>query len=214
MGQGGFWKAWLGREKGATQCQISRIMSHGRWRQIYVWCWPLCPAHFFETPWTVACPADSPSKNFRRGCHSLLQGIFLTQGSKPGLLNCRQTFLPIWATREALTEMTISHRMANMAKTERSHLWTHQAATELEVALSCSLSYPSIRQFSRDTKPGLPQRPLFPKREGRVSSNSWKYLFTVYIILAYSWALILPNCTISQKKAETCQVKERGNLSS
>ena len=24
------------------------------------------------------------------GCHSLLQGIFLTQGSNPGLLNCRQ----------------------------------------------------------------------------------------------------------------------------
>ena len=25
------------------------------------------------------------------GCHFLLQGIFLTQGSKPGLLHCRQT---------------------------------------------------------------------------------------------------------------------------
>ena len=27
------------------------------------------------------------------GCHALLQGIFLTQGSNPGLLNCRQTLL-------------------------------------------------------------------------------------------------------------------------
>ena len=26
------------------------------------------------------------------GCHSLLQGIFLTQGLKPGLLHCRQIF--------------------------------------------------------------------------------------------------------------------------
>ena len=25
------------------------------------------------------------------GCHSLLQGSFLTQGSNPGLLHCRQT---------------------------------------------------------------------------------------------------------------------------
>ena len=25
-----------------------------------------------------------------QGCHSLLQGIFLTQGSNPGLLHCRQ----------------------------------------------------------------------------------------------------------------------------
>ena len=28
--------------------------------------------------------------NTRVGCHSLLQGIFLSQGSNPGLLHCRQ----------------------------------------------------------------------------------------------------------------------------
>ena len=33
---------------------------------------------------------DFPGKNTGEGCHSLLQGIFLTQGSKLGLLNCRQ----------------------------------------------------------------------------------------------------------------------------
>ena len=35
------------------------------------------------------CPWNSPVKNIRVGCHSLLQGIFLTQGSNPGLLHCR-----------------------------------------------------------------------------------------------------------------------------
>ena len=30
------------------------------------------------------------SKNTGVGCHSVLQGIFLTQGSNPGLLHCRQ----------------------------------------------------------------------------------------------------------------------------
>ena len=30
------------------------------------------------------CPWDSPGKNSGVGCHSLLQAIFLTQGSKPG----------------------------------------------------------------------------------------------------------------------------------
>ena len=34
------------------------------------------------------------------GSHSLLQGIFLTQGSNPGLLHCRW-ILTIWAAREA-----------------------------------------------------------------------------------------------------------------
>ena len=44
----------------------------------------------FATPWIVACwllsPWDSPGKNTGVGCHSLLQGIFLTQESNPYLL--------------------------------------------------------------------------------------------------------------------------------
>ena len=46
------------------------------------------------TPWTVAtrllCLWNSPGKHTGVGCHALLQGIFLTQGSNPGLLYCRQ----------------------------------------------------------------------------------------------------------------------------
>ena len=38
----------------------------------------------------LLCPWDSPGKNTRVGCHSLLQGIFPTQGSNLGLLHCRQ----------------------------------------------------------------------------------------------------------------------------
>ena len=34
---------------------------------------------------------ESPGKNTGVGSHSLLQGIFLTQGSNRGLLHCRQT---------------------------------------------------------------------------------------------------------------------------
>ena len=33
---------------------------------------------------------DSPGKNTGVGCHALLQEIFPTQGSNPGLLHCRQ----------------------------------------------------------------------------------------------------------------------------
>jgi len=76
----------------------------------------LSRAQLFATPWTVArqaslpiansqsllklmpiesvmssnhfilCPWDSPGKNTVVGCHFLLQGIFPTQGSNPGLL--------------------------------------------------------------------------------------------------------------------------------
>ena len=34
-------------------------------------------------------PGDFPGKNTGVGCHALLQGIFPTQGSNPGLLHCR-----------------------------------------------------------------------------------------------------------------------------
>ena len=52
----------------------------------------------FVTPWTVACQAplrnsplwNSLIRNTREGSHSLLQGIFLTQVSNPGLPLCRQ----------------------------------------------------------------------------------------------------------------------------
>ena len=48
----------------------------------------------FATPWTIA-HQSPPSMGFSRqdtgvGCHSLLQGTFLTQGSNPGLPHCRQ----------------------------------------------------------------------------------------------------------------------------
>ena len=39
-------------------------------------------------------PWDFPGKTTGVGCRFLLQGIFLTQGSKPGPPYCRQTLLP------------------------------------------------------------------------------------------------------------------------
>ena len=48
-----------------------------------------CVCHGLQ-PVRLLCPWDLPGKNTGVGCHSLLQGIFLTQGSNPGLLQCRQ----------------------------------------------------------------------------------------------------------------------------
>ena len=46
------------------------------------------------TPWTAAYqaprPWDFPGKSTGVGCHFLLQGIFLIQGSNPGFLHCGQ----------------------------------------------------------------------------------------------------------------------------
>ena len=60
----------------------------------------LSRARLFVTPWTVACtkllhPSDFLGKSTGVGCHFLLQGLFPTQGSNPGLLHCRQTLYPL-----------------------------------------------------------------------------------------------------------------------
>ena len=51
-------------------------------------CLTLCSP--MDSPARIPCPWNSPGKNTGVVCHSLLQGIFLTQGSNPGLLHCRQ----------------------------------------------------------------------------------------------------------------------------
>ena len=55
----------------------------------------LSRARLFASPWIVACTKllhswDFQGKSTRVGCHFLLQGIFPTQGSNPGLPHCRQ----------------------------------------------------------------------------------------------------------------------------
>ena len=69
----------------------------------------------WKTPWTVACtkllhPRDFPDKSIGVSCHFLLQGIFLTQGSNPGLLHCRQMLYRLghqgssWGSPECLED--------------------------------------------------------------------------------------------------------------
>ena len=75
---------------------IDRTMQVSSLRNHMFMCYGLvaksCPT--LETPWNIAC--QSPlSMEFSRqeywsGLPFLLQGIFLTQGSNPGLLRCRQ----------------------------------------------------------------------------------------------------------------------------
>ena len=43
----------------------------------------------------LLCLWDSPEKNTGVGCHALLQGIFLNQGSNPLVQHCRQILEPL-----------------------------------------------------------------------------------------------------------------------
>ena len=70
---------------------------------------PILQPHGLE-PVSLLCPWDSPGKNSGVGCHALLQGTFLTQGSNPPLLDCRQILyhmnpwgspdIPLWTQKK------------------------------------------------------------------------------------------------------------------
>ena len=62
--------------------------------QLCLLCCPACRliSPIFLNSIYMVCPWNSPGKNTEVGGHSLLQEIFLTQGSDLGLLNCRQIF--------------------------------------------------------------------------------------------------------------------------
>ena len=80
--------------KGRRGRQGARLGSSfsGSCESAHVSC-PVC-VRVFVTPCTVAHQAPRPwtfpGKNLGMGCHAILQGTFLTQGSNPGLLHCRQ----------------------------------------------------------------------------------------------------------------------------
>ena len=104
------------RGHGQGQCDLNRFsyrswkkntQGFGRDRDEHTWggglVAKLCPTLATpEEPTRLLCPWDFPGRNAGMGSHSLLQGIFPTQGSKLHLLNCRQ-ILCHWTTREAPT---------------------------------------------------------------------------------------------------------------
>ena len=71
---------WYFREKLITACAVCFVAQL---------CLTLCDPVDCSPPGSSV-HGDSPGKNTGVGCHALLQGIFPTQGSNPGLQHCRQ----------------------------------------------------------------------------------------------------------------------------
>ena len=77
-------------------CQRQKFWTFTYNKEIVVELLTLLQPHRLQ-PTELLCPWDSPGKKTEVGCHFLLQGIFLTQGSNPCLLHCRR-ILYHWAT--------------------------------------------------------------------------------------------------------------------
>ena len=82
MGVGGGWWRWLHNRWMYLISLACMLISHS------VMSDSLQPRGLWPT--RLRCPWNSPGENSGVGSHSLLQGIFLTQESNPGLYHCRQ----------------------------------------------------------------------------------------------------------------------------
>ena len=75
-------------------------------------------------PVRFLCPWDFPGKNTRTGCHFLLQGIFLTQGSNPiffRLLHLQAGSLPLGLPGKATGGPTLNHLISLNSEGLRSN---------------------------------------------------------------------------------------------
>ena len=68
---------------------------------------------------------DSPGKNTRGDRHSLLQGIFPTQGSNPGLLNCRLILYHL--SHQEIFGKSESHSVVSDSLQHHATPWTIQS---------------------------------------------------------------------------------------
>ena len=71
----------------------------------------------------LLCSWDSPGKDTGVDCHFLLQGIFPTQGSNPGLLHCRQT---LYHLSHLMVEMKEIWGLVLKSDFTRTRLHLHQ----------------------------------------------------------------------------------------
>ena len=115
--------------------------------------WFSCPCDPMDSQLTrLLCPWDSPGKNTGMGSHSLLQGIFLTQGLNPHHLLCRQILYHWQAPRKAHKIVTFMLGEFPLNKTH-THTHTH-TVTHFPEPSSLSSSHqflgsaPSLLQFT------------------------------------------------------------------
>ena len=107
-------------------------------------CPTLCNPMVYSPPGSSV-PGDSSGKNTGVGCHALLQGIFLTQGSNPGIPHCRWIFSN-WVTRETLKSYDVLN-IINLIYNDKT--WTNIKPThdiKKENLLGC-LEYKRISSF-------------------------------------------------------------------
>ena len=129
-------------------------------------------------------PWDFLGKSTRVGCHFLLQGIFLTQGSNPGLPLCRQTL----------------YRLSHQGRRPRFNSWVRKIRWRRDrLPTPVFLGFPCGSDSKESTCnvgdlgsiPGL-EGPLEKGKATNSSILAWRIPWTVYSVglqrVGHDWA--------------------------
>ena len=82
-------------------------------------------------------PWNSPGQNTGVGCHSLLQGIVPTQGSNPGLLNCRRILYQLNYQGSPVLEVDSRNFVDDSRRRIHKGLWKEKAMSLITVNGDC-----------------------------------------------------------------------------
>ena len=99
---------------------------------------------------------DSPGKITGMGCHFLLQGIFLTQESNPGLPHCRQILY--FLSRQGSIVLSLENTYTHTHTRTHTHAHTNKdlklrsQSRKQNGALSCRLTPKNYRQGGTEEK--------------------------------------------------------------
>ena len=104
-------------------------------------------------PTRLLCPWDSPGKNIGVGCHSLLQGLFLTQGSNPHLLHGQAGFFTTSATWKALQAVRGKSKILSESLGPLFSTQNNLHAREIVIHLALANFAPLQRIQDQYTKP-------------------------------------------------------------
>ena len=100
-------------------------------------------------PTRLLCPWDSPVKNTGVGCHSLLQGIFQTQGSNRRLLHWqagslalvphgKPLFLPYSPTNQLVCHCSMDAARRQSPGSETADFISHSTASRMGISMLAS----------------------------------------------------------------------------
>ena len=127
-------------------------------------------------------PGDSPGKNTRVGCHTLLKGLFSTQGLNAGLPRCRQILYHLshqGSPYEAYTHVFfwwLADFDGRAAVPLSSYRWHHEFEQRV-AGQGCHPPGTVLSAGGRNSDARIPsgsQQPLYRKR-GHHPGNGWKF---------------------------------------